>query len=147
MSIQKFSSNLENSRLLCTVDARKKINARRTKVSKSLYFFCPFLPYILLRARDAKKEYFYFSGHAILSGYFKNFISLTVSRTARRIADQRKEEDIDIKVTALEHFKQTRGEFTFVEKKNISWLNFLYVSSVCNFLNSSLILGLEESDE
>lgn len=33
------------------------------------------------------------------------------------------------------------------KKKYISWLNFLYVSNMCNFLNSSLILRLEESDE
>lgn len=48
--------------------------------------FYPFLPYVLLRASDAKKGYFYFTGDAILSGYFKNFITLTLSRAARRIA-------------------------------------------------------------
>ena len=70
-------------------------------------------------------------------------------RATRQIATSEKRGGL---VTAFQQFKQKREEFTFVEKKIISSLNFLYLSSMRNFLcklkyNSSSILRLEEFDE
>ena len=118
MSIQSFSSNLENLRLFCPLDARNKINASSmTKVSKSLCFFACFSSYILLCVSDAYKGYLCFTGDSILSGFFKHLISLTGSGAARQIAISEKKGGY-IEVTALQRFiKERRDEFIFGEKK------------------------------
>ena len=63
---------------------------REDKGKQILVCFARFSSYILLRVSDAYKGYLYFTGDSILSGFSKNFISLTVSGAARRILSEKK---------------------------------------------------------
>ena len=76
------------------------------------------------------KDFFTLQAIQFLSGYFKNSISLTVSGAERHIRE--KKEKLRRLFSSLLNRREMNLHLS--RKNNISWLNFLHLSSMFNVI-------------